>query len=139
MPKSKNEHKMAEKHNVRLSKALSWLLRHNIVQVNYICLYKCYLPLQFQSKVIIAHFPIITVTNIFPCCQEGLSATKEGFVDVEDVLAHPRFRGYLFKDVESVVRDNDKQRFALRKSLETGRWQIRANQGHTIKVIIMVI
>ena len=89
--------------------------------------------------MIIAHFPIITVTNIFPCCQEGLSATKEGFVDVEDVLALPRFRGYLFKDVESVVRDNDKQRFALRKSLETGRWQIRANQGHTIKVIILVI
>ena len=33
------------------------------------------------------------------------------------------------------MRDNDKQRFALRKSPDgTGRWQIRANQGHTIKV-----
>ena len=34
MSKSKNAHTMEEKHNVRLSKALSWLLRHNIVQVN---------------------------------------------------------------------------------------------------------
>ena len=36
------------------------------------------------------------------------------------------------------MRDNDKQRFALRKSPETGQWQIRANQGHTIKVPIFV-
>ena len=34
MPKSRSENTMAEKHNVRLSKALSWLLRHNIVQVH---------------------------------------------------------------------------------------------------------
>lgn len=40
---------MSEKHNVKLSKSLSWLLRHNIVQM-------------------------------------GLTATKEGYVDVQDVL-----------------------------------------------------
>ena len=73
-----------------------------------------------------------------PPPQEGLSPTKEGYVDVEDVLALNRFRGYAFKDVEAVVRNNDKQRFALRKSPETGRWQIRANQGHTIKVRIVL-
>ena len=78
-------------------------------------------------------------SNFCPLSQEGLTATKEGFVAVEDVLALPRFRGYAFKDVEAVVRDNDKQRFALRKSPETGEWQIRANQGHTIKVPIFVL
>ena len=57
---------------------------------------------------------------------------------MEEVLALNRFRGYAFKDVEAVVRNNDKQRFALRKSPETGRWQIRANQGHTIKVLYRV-
>ena len=71
--------------------------------------------------------------------QEGLSPTKEGYVDVEDVLALNRFRGYAFRDVEAVVRNNDKQRFALRKSPETGKWQIRANQGHTIKVHMYIL
>jgi RNA:NAD 2'-phosphotransferase (TPT1/KptA family) len=37
------------------------------------------------------------------------------------------------KDVQSVVEQNDKQRFSMQKGGD-GEWQIRANQGHTIKV-----
>ena len=65
---------------------------------------------------------------------EGFTLLPGGYLPVDLVLKHTRFAGFSVADVEEVVRDNDKQRFALRKSPETGEWQIRANQGHTIKV-----
>ena len=57
-----------------------------------------------------------------------------GFVDVDAVLKLPRFSGYDESHVKRVVELNDKQRFTLRKSPLSGLLQIRANQGHTIKV-----
>ena len=88
------------KHNVRLSKALSWLLRHNLHLVTEIS-------------------------------QEPIDSS--GYVDVEHVLKLPRFAGYTVKQVEEVVKLNDKQRFSLKT--QNGRLQIRANQGHTVKDI----
>ena len=61
---------------------------------------------------------------------------QSGFVDVEAVLKLPRFSGYCEPQVKKVVELNDKQRFTLRKSPLSGKLQIRANQGHTIKVSI---
>lgn len=58
----------------------------------------------------------------------------DGFVFVEELLAHPQFRSYTLEDVERVVATNDKQRFKLRPHPEDGRLQIRANQGHTVQV-----
>ncbi len=84
-------------HDVKLSKGLSWLLRHNLHQF-------------------------------------GLKPTKEGYVDVDDVLKIDKFRRYTLRDVEAVVENNDKKRFAMRRCPETGNWQVRANQGHTIQV-----
>jgi 2'-phosphotransferase len=57
-----------------------------------------------------------------------------GFVDVDAVLKLPRFSGYCEAQIKKVVELNDKQRFSLRKNSQTGKLQIRANQGHTIKV-----
>ena len=64
---------------------------------------------------------------------------QSGFVDVEAVLKLPRFSGYCEPQVKKVVELNDKQRFTLRKSPLSGKLQIRANQGHTIKVSIKIL
>ncbi|XP_058877932.1 tRNA 2'-phosphotransferase 1-like [Acipenser ruthenus] len=59
---------------------------------------------------------------------------SDGFLCVDDLLAHPRFRSYSLDDVQRVVATNDKQRFKLRPHPEDGRLQIRANQGHSVQV-----
>lgn len=53
---------------------------------------------------------------------------------MEELLAHPQFHAYSLEDVERVVVTNDKQRFKLRPSPGDGRLQIKASQGHSIKV-----
>ncbi|XP_047441469.1 tRNA 2'-phosphotransferase 1 isoform X2 [Mugil cephalus] len=65
----------------------------------------------------------------------GLQMGTDGFLFVEELLAHPQFRSYSQGDVERVVATNDKQRFKLRSHPEDGRLQIRANQGHSVQVM----
>lgn len=67
--------------------------------------------------------------------QMGLHMNADGFLYVEDLLAHPQFRSFSLEDVERVVATNDKQRFKLRPHPENKRLQIRANQGHSVQVI----
>ena len=67
----------------------------------------------------------IAVTALIP---------TDGFLFVDDLLAHPQFRSYTLEDVERVVATNDKQRFRLCSHPEDGRLQIRANQGHSVQV-----
>ncbi|XP_061642874.1 tRNA 2'-phosphotransferase 1 isoform X2 [Phyllopteryx taeniolatus] len=64
----------------------------------------------------------------------GLHLSVDGYLFVEDLLAHPQFRSYKLEDVERVVATNDKQRFKSRPHPEDCRLQIRANQGHTLQV-----
>ncbi|XP_006813535.1 tRNA 2'-phosphotransferase 1-like [Saccoglossus kowalevskii] len=64
----------------------------------------------------------------------GFRFDEGGFLYVEDLLHHQHFRGYTVEDVERVVKNNDKQRFSLRNHPESKLLQIRANQGHTVKV-----
>lgn len=100
-----------ESHDRRLSKALSWLLRHHIELV-----FK-----HFQSEDVEA---------------ERQAALTSGFVDVQAVLkSTERLKGFTQQDIEKVVKDNDKQRFSLTQRQSDGAWLIRANQGHTIKGI----
>ncbi|KAM3613178.1 uncharacterized protein V6R79_021985 [Siganus canaliculatus] len=66
--------------------------------------------------------------------QMGLQIGSDGFVFVEDLLAHPQFRAYSLEDVQRVVATNDKQRFKLQPHPDDGRLQIRASQGHSIQV-----
>ncbi|XP_047209560.1 tRNA 2'-phosphotransferase 1 isoform X2 [Girardinichthys multiradiatus] len=67
--------------------------------------------------------------------QIGLQMATDGFLFVEDLLAHQQFHLYTLEDIERVVATNDKQRFKLRSHPEDGRLQIRANQGHSVQVI----
>lgn len=86
-----------EDKDVRLSKSLSYVLRHGASQM-------------------------------------GFQMSTDGFVFLEDLLAHSQFRSYSVNDVERVVETNDKQRFKLQPHPVSGRLQIRANQGHSVQV-----
>lgn len=72
-------------------------------------------------------------------CNSSIRFTLDGFLFVEELLAHPQFRSYSLEDVERVVATNDKQRFKLRSHPDDGRLQIRANQGHSVQVCRAVI
>uniref|UniRef100_A0A8C1KDB7 2'-phosphotransferase n=1 Tax=Cyprinus carpio TaxID=7962 RepID=A0A8C1KDB7_CYPCA len=64
----------------------------------------------------------------------ALQMNSDGFVFVEELLAHKQFHSFSLEDVERVVATNDKQRFKLCHHPEDGRLQIRANQGHSVQV-----
>ncbi|XP_028665539.1 tRNA 2'-phosphotransferase 1 [Erpetoichthys calabaricus] len=83
--------------DVKLSKALSFVLRHGAAEV-------------------------------------GLNMSPDGFVFVDDLLSLPRFRCHSIEDLQRVVETNDKQRYAMCPHPDSGRLQIRANQGHSIPV-----
>ncbi|XP_066505601.1 tRNA 2'-phosphotransferase 1 [Hoplias malabaricus] len=64
----------------------------------------------------------------------GLHMSSDGFMFVDELLAHQQFSSFSLEDLERVVATNDKQRFKLQQHPETGRLQIRANQGHSVQV-----
>lgn len=64
--------------------------------------------------------------------KEKLTLSPDGFINVHELLQHPKLRHYTVDDIKRVVESNDKQRFALRTT--AGSLQIRANQGHSIEV-----
>ncbi|KAL3872703.1 hypothetical protein ACJMK2_035910 [Sinanodonta woodiana] len=58
-----------------------------------------------------------------------------GFLYVDEILKKmKKLEGYTVEDVQRIVAQNDKQRFALQKEDGTNRLKIRANQGHTVEV-----
>ncbi len=63
-----------------------------------------------------------------------MTLSTDGFIFVEELLAHQQFRSFSVDDVEQVVAIDDKQRFKLCNHPEDGRLQIRANQGHSVQV-----
>lgn len=67
-----------------------------------------------------------------------MNLTIDGFLLVDELLAHPQFRSFSLEDVERVVATNDKQRFKLRSHPEDGRLQIRASQGHSVQVNLIL-
>ena len=83
-----------KKHDVRLSKKLSQLLRHD---------------------------------------PRGLDVRADGYVLIRCILEFDDFKSYDLSDVVRVVQANDKQRFSLDGKDDS--MLIRANQGHTIKMV----
>ena len=79
---------------VKLSKALSWLLRHGAEK-------------------------------------EGFTFIDGGYLWVEDILMHKKFSQYKADDIQRVVEECEKQRFALKTDSE-GKMLVRANQGHSL-------
>mmetsp|Transcript_32534 Transcript_32534/g.50644 ORF Transcript_32534/g.50644 Transcript_32534/m.50644 type:complete len:141 (+) Transcript_32534:521-943(+) len=68
--------------------------------------------------------------------EAGIAMDSEGCVAVARMLQLKQFKGYSVKDVESVVENNDKKRFAVFGSGKDLR--IRAQQGHSQKVAQLV-
>jgi RNA:NAD 2'-phosphotransferase (TPT1/KptA family) len=92
--KRKDLNKMSQD-DIKLSKTLSWLLRHGAKESN-------------------------------------VEMDKRGFVSIADILKLPSFRGVTLANIERIVKDNSKQRFAIENI--DGQMKIRANQGHTLDV-----
>lgn len=61
----------------------------------------------------------------------------DGYVRLGELLQHRSLRGKqaTVSEVEQIVATSDKQRFALMTDSETGERWVRANQGHTMKLV----
>lgn len=69
--------------------------------------------------------------------KEGIPINSDGFVNVQYLLNHKSLGGKCcVDDIKRVVAENDKKRFALR--LIHNQLHIRANQGHSVKVFILL-
>lgn len=71
--------------------------------------------------------------------KEGLAIAADGFVLVDNVLGAASVSKLKpkpdFPMLERVVKNNDKQRFAM-KCDDEKKWWIRANQGHSISTVV---
>lgn len=68
--------------------------------------------------------------------KEGLHIKPDGFVKVQDILDHENYKNCFTMDVlQKLVADDQKQRYTLRRNASTDYYEIRANQGHTLKEI----
>ena len=98
---------MTEKHNIKLSKTLSWLLRHHLDLI----------------------YPYLDGDDIE-------IAKTTGFVECEALLKHPRLQNHNIDEIKQVCAKNDKQRFCIRQHPnDLNKFQIRANQGHSIETV----
>ena len=98
---------MTERQNIKLSKCLSWLLRHHLDLI--------YPYLDGDDTEI---------------------AKTTGFVECEALLKHPRFQNYSLDEIKEVCAKNDKQRFCIRQHPNNpNKLQTRANQGHSIETV----
>ncbi|KAI5814679.1 KptA family-domain-containing protein [Pyronema omphalodes] len=68
--------------------------------------------------------------------KEGLKLRPDGYALVEDLLSLNKYKSQhlTFSKLQHLVSSNDKQRYSLLQETETGKWYIRANQGHSIDV-----
>ena len=94
-------------HNIKLSKGLSWLLRHHLDLI----------------------YPYLDG-------DDTEMAKTTGFVECDALLKHPRFQNYSLDEIKQVCAKNDKQRFCIRQHPNNpNKLQIRANQGHSIETV----
>ena len=65
--------------------------------------------------------------------KEGIEMRKDGFVRLNDLMAHKTIKKWKLTrgHVDRVVNDNNKKRFEMKQE-EGGVWLIRAVQGHSI-------
>ena len=105
--------------DTQISKTLSYLLRHGGdkagIQMR---------PGNFLKIIKIKMFKIKKCLNL-----------KDGFVDMDSLLAHPQLRNSTQENILKIVENCPKQRFLVEYfSDESGRLKafIRANQGHSL-------
>jgi len=72
---------------------------------------------------------------------EGLVVRSDGFVKVIDLLANPKLESLDLDTLQEIVKTDSKQRYALileeGAEPESATWWIKANQGHTIKSVVL--
>eukprot|EP00183_Erythrolobus_madagascarensis_P003573 CAMPEP_0185852730 /NCGR_PEP_ID=MMETSP1354-20130828/16017_1 /TAXON_ID=708628 /ORGANISM="Erythrolobus madagascarensis, Strain CCMP3276" /LENGTH=171 /DNA_ID=CAMNT_0028554059 /DNA_START=66 /DNA_END=577 /DNA_ORIENTATION=+ len=68
--------------------------------------------------------------------QMKLAVSPDGYVAVEELLRHQKFKAYSVENLRFVVEQDEKQRFSLRENGATGALEIRANQGHSITGVV---
>ena len=57
-----------------------------------------------------------------------------GYLYVDEILEHKKYKHYCLEDVKRIVKESEKQRFSLCQEDYSGRYKIRATQGHTLTV-----
>ncbi|GLH12763.1 Uncharacterized protein GBIM_17452 [Gryllus bimaculatus] len=68
--------------------------------------------------------------------KEGVPITEDGFISVSEILKHSSLKHkYTLQDIERVVEENNKKRFTLTVHPQTGDLLIKANQGHSMKIV----
>ncbi|RHY26249.1 hypothetical protein DYB32_007785 [Aphanomyces invadans] len=66
----------------------------------------------------------------------NLPISSDGYIPLTSMLGLRQLHGATLLDIQRVVRNCKKQRFALDTSdPDSSKWRIRANQGHTIKAV----
>lgn len=88
----------------------------------------------YSEHIFLGNIFFINLSWVVINCINFLHFFPDGFIFVDEILAHAQFSTFSIEDVEKVVATNDKQRFKLQNHPENGRQQIRANQGHSIQV-----
>lgn len=68
--------------------------------------------------------------------KEGFEITQDGFVKLDDILAHKNFKNATKEDLVKIVETCPKQRFGIKtvkdENTQVENIYIRANQGHSI-------
>ena len=58
----------------------------------------------------------------------------DGFIPVDEVLKQKEFAGVSLEGLRTLVHRDHKDRFCLHEDTASGKWQIRANLGHSFDV-----
>ncbi|GBP02693.1 tRNA 2'-phosphotransferase 1 [Eumeta japonica] len=67
---------------------------------------------------------------------KGLQIQENGFINVQDILQHPNYKDcFNLVLLKTLVETDRKQRYTLRHRGEKEGYEIRANQGHTLKEV----
>lgn len=106
----------------------------NVFVTFFFYLLFCY-TIPNTSAPIVSHCSSSLLTHHF-CLLFIQRIPIDGFVPVSALLSLPQFRSFSLSDIERVVGSNDKQRFMLRSLEPEKKLEIRANQGHSLQVMM---
>ncbi|KAG9068124.1 tRNA 2'-phosphotransferase 1 [Linnemannia hyalina] len=66
---------------------------------------------------------------------QGIAIRPDGYVGINAVLGHPKFKDFTLDDIIKVVDTNEKKRFEILEDAQGQKAYIRAVQGHSIAVV----
>ena len=109
--------------NTRMSKTLSYVLRHGAEQEGIMIRPDGFVLVKDLVGESLPFIPIYSPFTLYRYTSQ---------------LAKPKFRELDFETLQSIVKEDNKQRYHLVQDVDQdgtpSDWIIRANQGHTLKV-----